>query len=165
MKRKIKDIRDALKNGTYYCALALALTLPDICCQVENGLAEGDNSDRAMYVKWVNKHMKSDDFNFPVQGFETQTFRGEMCYSLRCKILHNGNTKVNNVQRGVNVCEFQLTFPDDSDYFHGYRYKEAPNGETFTEIGVDYLCERICDAAESFYANWPNKNDFSIRSF
>ena len=37
---KINDIRKALLNKTYISAVALALTLPDICSQVENNTAE-----------------------------------------------------------------------------------------------------------------------------
>ena len=34
MIEKIKEIERALGGGYYYCALALALTIPDICGQV-----------------------------------------------------------------------------------------------------------------------------------
>lgn len=37
MKEKINEIRMALKNGYYNAALALSLTLPDICAQIEIG--------------------------------------------------------------------------------------------------------------------------------
>lgn len=165
MDKKIKDIRDALKNGTYYCALALALTLPDICSQVENGLKNGDNSNRTMYINWVNKYMQYDDFHFPVEGFEIQTFTGEMCYSLRCKVLHNGNTEVQNKKLDVKVDDFCLTMPNEENYYHGYRYIENSEGKKITIIGIDYICERICDTAEKFYNDWSNKEDFDQYSF
>lgn len=165
MKEKIKDIRAALHNKTYYCALALALTLPDICCRVENGVSVSQNTNGIMYRNWVNTYLESEDFQFPIQGFETQTFEGEMCYSLRCKVLHNGNTDVKNIAHGVNVDELILTFPSDENYTHGYTYKKNASGKTTTYIGIDYVCERLCDAAEKFYSNWTNKSDFDKYSF
>lgn len=35
MLEKVKDVKLALKGGAYQSALALALTLPDICGQIE----------------------------------------------------------------------------------------------------------------------------------
>ena len=168
MIEKIEDVKKALKNGTYYCALALALTFPDICCQVENGIAAGQNANRDMYINWVNKYFDKEDFYFPIPGFESQTFTGEMCYSLRCKVLHNGNTDVNNQKLGVNVDEFILTRPGDKDYYSGYKYGEITQPDrtkkAVTYIGIDYLCERLCYAAENFYNGWHEKKDFDIHS-
>lgn len=162
MIKKINDIRNALNNGTYYCALALALTLPDICGQVENHLKSGD---RNSYIKWVNDYIEEKDYKSPLAGFEAQEFTGEMCYSLRCKVLHNGNTDVKNEKLNVFVDDFILTFPSDKNYYNGFVYIEKANGKTITHIGIDYVCERICDAAEKFYNNWPCKEDFEKYSF
>jgi len=86
-----------------------------------------------------------------------------MCNSLRCRVLHNGDLEVYNPSLGVSVDSFVLTRPGDSCYYHGYRYEENNTGGTTilrTIIGIDYLCEQLCDAAEKFYNTWPNKNDF-----
>lgn len=157
----INEVRDCLHNGTYVGALALGLTLPDICSQVESGKKDGD---RNLYITWVNKHFDDEDFTFTLSGFEDQTFTGNMCYSLRCKILHNGNTDVTNTKLNVTVDKFVLTKPGTKEYFHGYKYadEKQPDGSFLkvTYIGVDYLCERLCDAAEKFYNSWTNKVDF-----
>ena len=141
--------------------MALSLTLPDICAQVENGIKE---SNRSYYIDWVNNHMNAEDYHFPIPEFETQTFTGEMCYSLRCKVLHNGNTDVSNQKLNVLIDDFVLLRPGDPDYYHGYRYeqKKGTNNANIlkTYIGVDYLCETICEAVELFYNGWPNKTDF-----
>ena len=169
MIKKIADVRQAIKNGTYYSAVALALTFPDICCQVENGSMENQNSNRTMYINWVNNHMDFEDFHFPLSGFVSQTFTGEMCYSLRCKVLHNGNTDVNNALLGVIADGFILTTPKDEMYYHGYKYCENQesdgNIKRITYIAIDYLCERLCDSAEKFYNEWECKTDFDKHSF
>jgi hypothetical protein len=147
----------------------LALTFPDICCQVENRLPDNQNSNRTMYINWVNNHVDFEDFHFPLSGFEPQTFTGEMCYSLRCKVLHNGNTDVNNARLGVIVDDFILTTPKDEMYYHGYKYceKQESDGKIkkITYIAIDYLCERLCDSAEKFYNEWECKADFDKHSF
>lgn len=157
MINKLKDIRTALKARAYLSALALALTLPDICSLVEDQVTKETGK---RYIKWINNHFDPDDFQF--SDFESNQFGGEMCYALRCKILHEGNTNVEE-NKNVSVDSFKLTFPNDKDYFHGFKYiKEySQNSEvTKTYIGIDYLCEILCDRAEEFYNKWKNKTDF-----
>ena len=135
--------------------------LPDICSQVENSVMDGN---RILYINWFNSHVEYDDFHFPMPGFETQTFDGEMCYSLRCKVLHNGNTEVTNPKLKVLVDSFELLKPGEANYRPGYTYieKHLTDGTTkiITCIAIDYLSERLCDMAEKFYNAWPNKQDF-----
>ena len=161
----IKDIKTALGNDAYIAATALALTMPDICCQVEKGIS---SSNRNNYITWANNHMDKEDFTFPLSGFERQRFDGEMCYALRCKVLHNGNVDIKDSQMTINVDQFVLTKPGDNKYFKGYTYSEEtqPDGstKTVTYIGADYLCERLCEAVELFYNSWPNKADFDSHS-
>ena len=129
MIEKLNDIRNALKNETYIVAIALALTLPDICSQIENGT------------------------------------NGNVCYALRCKVLHNGNF---DIEDECNM-EFILTRPNTPNYMDGYKYeqKSSPDGSIVftTYIGIDYICKRLCDSAESFYNSWQNKSDFDEHIF
>ena len=57
----VNDIANALKNKSYFSALAMSLALPDIC-----GTAEYPNetSTAKRYIKWHNKYLgkyMSDD--------------------------------------------------------------------------------------------------------
>lgn len=163
MLDSIKEIRKALDKECYLAALALSLTLPDICSQVENNVMKGN---RNFYINWFNSYVEYDYFHFQMAGFETQTFDGEMCYSLRCKVLHNGNTEVNNPNLRVLVDSFELLKPGDPNYKSGYTYikKLQPDGTTkvITCIAIDYLCNCLCDMAEQFYNDWTNKQDFDV---
>ena len=161
MLDKIKDIRAAINNQTYISALALALTLPDICSQIENGTTEGS---RSQYIQWVDAHMDDESFNFPISGFETQNFKGNMCYSLRCKVLHNGTLDVKNQRLGVSVDQFMLTKPGCSNYYYGYQY-QTTNNINKTIIAIDYLCEQLCKAAEDFYNSYEDKTPFEEHTF
>ena len=168
MKELIAEVRQAVKNKTYMAAVALALTLPDICGMVENHTLQ---SFRQNYISWFDNHMPNDDFKCFLPGFEKQEFNGSVCYSLRCAVLHSGSTDVNNAILNVDIDEFRLTRPGDEHYIKGYCYGNRPTSnssaapEICAYIGADYLCERLCDAAEEFYDNWPDKNDFDVHSF
>lgn len=163
---KINDIRKALLNKTYISAVALALTLPDICSQVENNTAE---SSKKNYIAWVNNHLPVNCFNFPLAGFEEQTFTGNMCYSLRCSVLHSGSTDVANQKLHVTVDRFLLTKPGDAKYNKGFMYSEEKQADgtvlKTTYIGIDYLCECLCNAAEQFYNQWNDKSAFDDHVF
>ncbi len=165
MLEKIKEVRAAVANKTYIAALVLALTLPDICSQVENCVSEGN---RMYYESWVDKYMDNEAF-LTIKGFEKQSFKGNMCYSLRCKLLHNGNIDVKNQKRGINVDDFILVKPGSRRYYHGFRYEitKQPDGtdKYTTIIGVDYLCEALCRTAENYYNNYPNKTLFEEHTF
>lgn len=163
---KINDIRKALENKTYIAAVALALTLPDICSQVENNTSE---SSRSQYIDWVNKRISPDYFVFDLPGFEDQVFAGNMCYSLRCNVLHSGSTDVANPKLNVYVDRFLLVKPGDPNYLKGFSYsvKTQDDGTIIktNRIGIDYLCECLCDIAEEFYNQWPDKSDFDDHTF
>ena len=51
MKEKINDIKEAVANKAFQSALALALTLPDICGEIEYPT---ESSGRKRYAKWCD---------------------------------------------------------------------------------------------------------------
>lgn len=150
---KINEVRSAMEHNLYIVALALALTFPDICSQVETGRKKGSES---IYKKWFNTYIDYNAFNFPVDGFKNQTFDGEMCYLLRCKILHEGNTEL----KSKKINSFNLILPKKKNDNFGYQYVKTNNKEYKTNIKIDYLCDELCKATEKFYNSWNNKADF-----
>lgn len=71
------EINRALDAGLYYLAVAMSLTVPDICASLEaaNGQTTG-----AQYKTWFNANLAAQ---YP---FLSDTD----CYSLRCGVLHQG---------------------------------------------------------------------------
>lgn len=57
----IQEIRKALDKDCYLAALALSLTLPDICSQVENAVMD---ENRTLYINWFNSHTNMMTFIF-----------------------------------------------------------------------------------------------------
>lgn len=104
MLDKIKDINLALNIKSYLSALALSLTLPDICGQIEYPDFKHDNGKRnigkqyaAWFDDWVN-HYYADNTGWTEDFSKANNpyFTGEMCYDLRCSFLHAGNSDIKN---------------------------------------------------------------------
>lgn len=74
------DIKNALAGKAYLSALALALTIPDICTK-EKG--------RKAYCTWYNQYFvynSVSDVNYSLTDKE--------CYALRCSFLHEMKTDI-----------------------------------------------------------------------
>lgn len=156
MKEKINEIRMALKNGYYNAALALSLTLPDICAQIEFG-KKMEVGKR--YKSWIDKNFDKYLFDVPISGFEDQILNSEKIYLLRCYVLHSGNV---DIQKKLKINKFVLLKPNDKETGYKYEEKYDENGNIIktSYIRVDYLCESLCESAEKFFNSWKNKNDF-----
>lgn len=141
MKEKVLQIRKALEAEIYLPALALALTLPDICGQIEYP----KNGVRERYIKWFNDwvaHWYADDTGWIENGKKPKNpyFTGEMCYGLRCAYLHSGNSKTRyNFGLIMNSCD-------------SYSYSNSDKTKIIgISVDVKLLCKNICDAAEKYY--------------
>ncbi|MFO5440869.1 MAG: hypothetical protein ACLBM4_19945, partial [Dolichospermum sp.] len=55
MKQLKEDVRQAIKQGNWYSALASALTLPDICSWLEDPTIK---SSKKRYILWYDTYVK-----------------------------------------------------------------------------------------------------------
>jgi hypothetical protein len=168
MIQKIDDIQKALNNQCYLSALALALTLPDICGMIaypnltyDNGKRNGGKQYSKWFDKWVNQYYAdpkgwTDDYSQAINPY----FTGKMCYQLRCKFLHEGHSNIDpwgkrEDDHKIYSYSFELSVggadskgkawsPDD--LFKG-KQKESH----IVSIDIVKLCESICLAAQAFY--------------
>ena len=92
LKRIIGDIGLSLANNAYISALALALTIPDICRKAEY---PDEKSSKKRYMDWYDTYigvvykgaLTSDSSSLPYVS-------SEIIYSLRCSLLHQGTPNV-----------------------------------------------------------------------
>ena len=166
----INDIENSLKADCYFAALALALTLPDICGKAEYG----DISCKKRYTKWYNKNMGQDE-KCPTQPYEQECpyMSGEVAYSLRNCFLHQGTPTVDKNKIREECCKidrFILRLQKENPWIiasnsasvsnfgpHGY------NGNAlFREYTVDVrgFCKKLCLCAEGYYQKNPEKFNF-----
>lgn len=74
----LKEVLHSVDAGQAYSALALALTLPDICGFIEYPKLRGPGQIGERYQLWCNEWGK------------ILTIDGANCWALRCAYLHNG---------------------------------------------------------------------------
>lgn len=156
MIRKIDDIRIAMHHEAIQCALALALTLPDICGEIAY---PRELSEKKRYAEWCDANFDFDDSHVGF-GTEKAELNGELLYALRCAFLHSGNDNLLSQPAGerAQITAFRLLPPDQLNGY-GYRYKISQTSvETY--IDVCYLINKLCSAAEEYYNSVPNKSVF-----
>lgn len=159
MLDKIESIMEALQKECFLPALALALTIPDICGQVEYP----ESNPGTRYKKWFNKYVRQYfSFSVPdlswVDNSKLQNcyFTGEMCYSLRCAFLHSGNGEISSNTMGE---------AEDSTWRYEYKFLLSLERTSVSEIwdntktskrrtitiNVKELCKAICYASKGYY--------------
>lgn len=94
IKRVLKDIKIAYNNKAYFSALALTLTIPDICGKIQYK-NNSNLKDREKYIKWFDEWIK-EYFEIPkpknemFEDFDVLAKSdGEVCCALRCAYLHS----------------------------------------------------------------------------
>lgn len=161
MIAKINEIRNALALHLYNCALALALTLPDICAKVEYR-DRSDLGKGAKYRTWFDTYAKH---KFTYQATQLPagsivpitTIDGKTCWKLRCAVLHAGNF---SSEGGADRKYNQITVhAHKSDSY--FKEHEIVDGKKI-ELDVNRFCLRMCEAAETYYNNSEDKSAFDV---
>ncbi|MBQ7990348.1 MAG: hypothetical protein IJ251_04790 [Oscillospiraceae bacterium] len=156
----VKDIANALKNKSYFSALAMSLALPDIC-----GAAEfpNESSTGKRYIGWYDKYLEymSDDNPYP-------DLSGEVVYNLRNTFLHSGSPNIDSskVKAEANQLDrFILSLGDGTKIRSTTLFIDTPIVKLRTMmVDVTYLCQTICDRSLWYYKQNKAKFhfDFSI---
>ena len=158
----VNDIENALKNKSYFSALAMSLALPDIC-----GAAEYPNetSTAKRYIEWYNKYLgeyMSNDSGNPYLS-------GEIVYNLRNTFLHAGSPNIdsNKIKDEANQLDgFGLILGDGTEMCATLFINTSIVKLRSMIVDVTYLCKTICDCSLWYYKNNTNKFhfDFSIET-
>lgn len=86
--RIVNEIRSCLENDSNLAALALALTLPDICGKAEHP----EKSVTNRYIDWYQDHIgKYEKSRINSLDEDLPYLSGELVYQLRCSFLHAGD--------------------------------------------------------------------------
>ena len=160
----IKEINQCLKNGCVMAGLSLTLTLPDIC-----GKAIYPNlkpSDR--YIKWFNEYVGQYERINGHTMFDKQYLSGELVYSLRNSILHEGNPNIDGRKFGIIYFELLYRQEEGSNIIIESSEAEIVKDENGNDksiniklmINVRDLCWKICCLSEFCYKEDKNKFNF-----
>ena len=154
---RIEEVELNIEDGRWQSALALVLTLPDICGGIafpeivkryRDGRAVLDRNQRPtrdvgnQYIRWFDTYA-APFFKVSAQDISPYIC-GERCWQLRCEYLHQNkgfaNTEDNSsirfhlgVNCGTSVCQLDRIGSD--------------NSLTDIRIDIEQFCRRMCQAA------------------
>ena len=169
---RIEEVELNIEDGRWQSALALALTLPDICGGIafpeivkryRDGRAVLDRNQRPtrdvgnQYIRWFDTYA-APFFKVSAQDISPYIC-GERCWQLRCEYLHQNkgfaNTEDNTsirfhlgVNCGTSVCQLDRISSD--------------NSLTDIRIDIEQFCLRMCRAARNYYEAAHTEKDFSL---
>lgn len=111
------------KSNLYQAALALALTIPDICGAYQYPQSQVGFRYKKWFDEYVPPYYMPKILGDPVDS-KRKIMTGDICYCLRCAVLHSGNDDINakartnflsDVDTGYKVLyNFILTTDHDS---------------------------------------------------
>ena len=167
VQRIVDDIRAALDHDLYFVALSTALTLPDVCGKVEY---PNETRSKKRYIDWYNKEIGYYEKN-PSQTSEEEMpyLSGNVIYSLRCSLLHEGNPNVDNVQltrknASLPIDHFVLKVEKKKDFdiysdSSGISDIFGQHRREYT-MSIRRVCLIMCCVAEKYYKD--NKEKFQF---
>ena len=133
MEKIIKDIEEALAAKSWYSALALAISLPDICAYIETGSC----TSQTRYKKWFEDNLPN----------YKDLLSGADCYALRCAYLHQGHEDTRS-QKAKDVIErYHFVTPKRNWRVHLNKVG------TVLQLQVDVFIKDICDASIKWWNN------------
>ena len=167
---RIEEVELNIVDGRWQSALALALTLPDICGGIafpeivkhyRDGrvmLDRQKNPTRdvgTQYIRWFDEY--AGDYFKLSQSSEKPYICGERCWQLRCEYLHQNKGFLNDENNirfhlglncGMSVCQLDSMNIQE-------------NGNDI-RIDIEQFCLRMCKAAKSYYDKVHLEKDFSL---
>ena len=147
----MQDIERAHKAQLYYVAVAVALSIPDICSALESDPANPYTTPKS-YVHWFDENV-AGSFSL---------LDGLSCYRLRCGVLHQGKGQHSKMEydRVLFVPPGAMTITEGLSANNGGR------AERVLMLGTSTFCTKMIEAGRTWYdrnrsssnvqANMPN---------
>ncbi|PIG93713.1 hypothetical protein [Gloeocapsopsis sp. IPPAS B-1203] len=132
MQHLIEAVEQALAQQNWYAALALALTLPDICGWLEHP----NKRTGERYKDWFRKYIGNQN-SFP----STEDF-----YLLRCAYLHSGSDDISDKKARDVSKRFCFTKP--SEFVSADNNMVKAGGHFTAQLQVDNFCRGICEGVK-----------------
>lgn len=136
MLRFTSAVRKSLETHNWYGALAVTLTLPDICGKIDYP----EIKSRERYARWFDEHLKP--YYTTVNHRRVNVFlSGSDCYALRCSYLHLGGDDTTEQTARETYSKYWFT----TDNAHLINV----NGESLT-LNVRLFCTEVCNAVDAW---------------
>ena len=136
-----REIEQALAANLYYLAIAVTVSIPDICATLEGKAPTDWNT----YKTWFRENA----------GDRFTNFGEDECYELRCGVVHNAKLMGGKVKRS-KYDRIILTPPNSLALIHdGVMSNIGGLTETVLCMDVTMLCEAMIAAARA----WERANE------
>lgn len=167
LEQIIDDVDRALENEAFFAALALVLTLPDICGKAQ--YPEAAVSKR--YINWYDEHIGKHEQCPCEHCKEVQMpyLSGEVIYSLRNSMLHQGTPNIDKkrISNTANKIDCFVLVIEKKKPFDTYSDSAGIESSDFKDtairkyrVNVRRLCSIICASSKGYYENNKRKFDF-----
>lgn len=164
--RLIEDINNALDHGAFFSALALALTLPDICGKARY---PDEKSSKKRYIGWYDEYVGAYE-QYPGEEGQMPYLSGEVVYSLRCSFLHQGTPNIEKEKISEKNCKidhFSLLIEEKNpfdiygdeaclDQIQDYDGKTKTVTRSY-QVSVRRLCMILTLCAQGYYKEAPDR--------
>ena len=167
LNRIIDEIQKSIDNECFIAALALALTIPDICGKAE--YPKLSNTKR--YIQWYNEYIGKYEKPPHPEAEDMPYLSGEVVYNLRNTLLHQGTPNVDKNRIKEERCKvdhFVLTisasYDGGSSGVNSYGIdpdtKEPKLVVRNMTVNIVNLCDKITRVARNYYQKNQDKFDF-----
>lgn len=144
IQRFTDALRKAADGENYYAALALALTLPDVCGKIATPTAPS----AARYVAWIRRYLPADYWRlgegaFLPGGRPWPRITPEDFYALRCAYLHEGTDDITEQRIRQALDRFKFLVPPRGHSVHRQFNVIKETGKVELLLGVAEFCDEI----------------------
>jgi len=154
MQQYLDSIRLSLVTNNYFGAIAMALTLPDICSSIE---AQNNKTNGDKYCDWFNRYL-SQKYTIPADEWseEKVLFSAKECYAARCSFLHQGTnlTSHQRILQGIERAAPSVSF------MKGTLISKVSRNDHKVTLDVDNFCQNMIGAVERWIED--NKSNTTI---
>ena len=168
VQRIISEVRTAIENDCYIVALMGALTLPDICGKS----AYPELKVGARYIKWCDTYVypTRTDIDQSVGNVDCgiTNVNGQIIYSLRCSLLHQGSSDIDSKKCEVEDFELLIQPKNEFDIYVDnigaiWANDDFEHRERHISLHIRNICRDLCNAAELYYQN--HKDEFGFITY
>ncbi len=157
MNELLVSIDQCLHAQNWYAAMAMALTVPDVCSALES--ADGKANGK-LYAAWFDAHLRAK-YGANAGGGQPW-LTGSDCYALRCAFLHQSSDdiseqKIRDIYERIRIHESQHLLSIQTNF---PTRLGVPNT---LFIRAKTFCEDVCGAAREWLLGASGKEPIRSR--
>jgi len=150
-------VKKAIQHENWYAALAIALTLPDICGKLQNPSL----GSTKRYIGFFNDFLKPKYvYKIGALQREHEFLNGNDMYALRCSFLHSGTVDISSerIQEALNKYAFLKPDKVNRQVVHMNQI-----GNTL-QLQIDKFCLEVIAGVDIWLKSYKNDEEIQARA-